>query len=192
MSETIRECGRVVVNNPNGIDLIIASLEKLFGTKEVFKRYLRVMDLDAQSRSVGPDILEYVNSWEPVKSSERSPDSTSNRLLQQQWTLNRCSTPTTGAPVMQQQSYIRHVTELPILVGMPAREKMEKDESNEKNPFIGEAIIKLHHYFGHLHVDRLEKLIKKAGRMSEQVKLDIEELAEGQDIFQGGWGASDK
>ena len=58
------EVGDKVVDNPDGVKLILEVLEGLHGSDEVLECYLKFRELEQKHRTVGQDILEYVNEWE--------------------------------------------------------------------------------------------------------------------------------
>ena len=63
---------------------------------------------------------------------------------------------------------------------MPTKMQVEKilvlRETQEKKELTRKEVTKLHHYFGHVHPNRLKKVIIKAGRMTEQVRTYVDEL----------------
>ena len=72
---------------------------------------------------------------------------------------------------------IDHIVGAAYPVGLLTAEEMAFPAQINQQPLTREAVIKLHHYFGHLHPDRLTKLIQKAGRLDDHVKQYLEEIA---------------
>ena len=58
------EVGEAVVDNEQGVQLILDTLESIYGSDQVMESYLLFRDLEVKQRQVGQDILEYVSEWE--------------------------------------------------------------------------------------------------------------------------------
>ena len=54
------EVGDQVINNEEGAQLILATLESIYGDDEVLECYLRFRELELKQRTVCQDILEYI------------------------------------------------------------------------------------------------------------------------------------
>ena len=59
-----QEVGERVIDNEDGVKLILDLLETIYGSDEVLECYLRFRDLETKQRQVGPDVLDYVGEWE--------------------------------------------------------------------------------------------------------------------------------
>ena len=55
-------------------------------------------------------------------------------------------------------------------------QKKHKIRKSNKNDLTKSDLIKLHHYFGHCTVDRLEKLVRRAGRWKPELNEYFEEI----------------
>ena len=60
------EIGTEIVDNERGMELLIKTLETIYGADEVLESYFRFRDLELKQRSVGQDILEYISEWESL------------------------------------------------------------------------------------------------------------------------------
>ena len=59
-----QEVGERVIDNEDGVKLILDLLETIYGSDEVLECYLRFRDLETKQRQVGQDVLDYVGEWE--------------------------------------------------------------------------------------------------------------------------------
>ena len=58
------EIGDEVIDNEDGVKLILDTLESIYGSDQVMESYLLFRDLELKQRQVGQDILDYLSEWE--------------------------------------------------------------------------------------------------------------------------------
>ena len=60
------EIGDAVIDNTEGVKLILNTLETVYGSDEVLESYLLFRDLEMKQRLVGQDVMEYLSEWETL------------------------------------------------------------------------------------------------------------------------------
>ena len=58
------DIGDQVIDNEDSVNLILQTLESVYGSDEVMEVYLRFRDLETKQRTVGQDVVDYLNEWE--------------------------------------------------------------------------------------------------------------------------------
>ena len=60
------QIGDSVIDNTEGVKLILNTLETVYGSDEVLESYLLFRDLEMKQRLVGQDVMEYLSEWETL------------------------------------------------------------------------------------------------------------------------------
>ena len=60
------EVGEEIIDNEDGVDLILDAVEAVYGSDEVLESYLLFRQLELKQRMVGQDIIEYLSEWETL------------------------------------------------------------------------------------------------------------------------------
>ena len=60
------EVGEQVIDNEDGVKLILEALDSVYGSDEVLESYLLFRQLELKQRLVGQDVVEYLSEWESL------------------------------------------------------------------------------------------------------------------------------
>merc|ERR1719186_271345 len=60
------KCGDAVIDNEDGVNIILNALEEFFGEDSLMEEFIRYQNLFQKTRKVGQDIKEYMDEWEAV------------------------------------------------------------------------------------------------------------------------------